>query len=96
MEHNHLIIGLGGSGGKIIRNLRKTVERNRNVEGNSPSDARFEYLYVDTSTDELDKHEEWRVLGKDIELARSQYVINTASNVRPVLDDPASFPGLRD
>lgn len=96
MENNHLIIGLGGSGGKIIRHLRKTVERNRDVQGNSPSEARFEYLYVDTSTDELDKHDEWRVLGKDIELARSQYVINTASNVRPVLDDPASFPGLSD
>jgi len=96
MDHNHLIIGLGGSGGKIIRNLRKTVERNRDVQGTSPSEARFEYLYVDTSTDELDKRDEWRVLGKDIELARSQFVINTASNVRPVLEDPASFPGLSD
>jgi len=94
MAHNHLIIGLGGSGGKIIRHLRKTVERNRDVDGNSPSEARFEYLYIDTSTDELDKRDEWRVLGKDIELGRSQFVINTASNVRPVLDDPASFPGL--
>lgn len=96
MEHNHLIIGLGGSGGKIIRNLRKTIERNLDAQGNSPSEARFEYLYVDTSSDEIDKHDEWKVLGKEIDLARSQYLINTASNVRPVLEDPASFPGLRD
>jgi Tubulin like len=96
MEHNHLIIGLGGSGGKIIRHLRKTIERNRDAQGNSPSDARFEYLYVDTSSDEIDKHDEWKVLGKEIDLARSQYMINTASSVRPVLDDPDSFPGLRD
>ncbi|GAB2873407.1 hypothetical protein GCM10027093_06200 [Paraburkholderia jirisanensis] len=96
MEHNHLIIGLGGSGGKIIRHLRKTIERNRDAQGNSPSDARFEYLYVDTSSDEIDKRDEWKVLGKEIDLARSQYMINTASSVRPVLDDPDSFPGLRD
>ncbi|MEA3119759.1 MAG: hypothetical protein QOI13_3029, partial [Paraburkholderia sp.] len=96
MDYKHLIIGLGGSGGKIIRNLRKTIERNRDAQGNSVSEARFEYLYVDTSTDELDKHDEWKVLGKEIDLARSQYIINTASSVRPVLDDPASFPGLRD
>lgn len=97
MEHNnHLIIGLGGSGGKIIRDLRKIMERNRNAEGERISEARFEYLYVDTSSDELDKHDEWRVLGKDIRLARSQYLINTAGTIRPVLDDPASFPGLRD
>ncbi|CAN0621676.1 putative Tubulin [Burkholderia multivorans] len=96
MEHNHLIIGLGGSGGKIIRHLRKTIERNRDAQGGSPSQARFEYLYVDTSTDEIDKHDEWKVLGKEIDLARSQYIINTASSVRPVLEDPNSFPGLSD
>jgi hypothetical protein len=96
MEHNHLIIGLGGSGGKIIRHLRKTIERNKDAQGNSPSAAQFEYLYVDTSSDEIDKHDEWKVLGKEIDLARSQYIINTASSVRAVLDDPASFPGLRD
>jgi hypothetical protein len=96
MEQNHLIIGLGGSGGKIIRHIRKTIERNKDSQGGSPSEARFEFLYIDTSTDELDKRDEWKVLGKDIDLARSQYLINTASNVRPVLDDPDSFPGLKD
>ena len=95
MEQNHLIIGLGGSGGKIIRHIRKTIERNKDSQGTSSTEARFEFLYVDTSTDEIDKKEEWKVLGKDIDLARSQYLINTASSVRPVLDDPDSFPGLK-
>jgi hypothetical protein len=96
MSNNHLIIGIGGTGGKIIRQIRKTIERNKDAQGRSASDARFEYLYIDTSSDELDKKEEWKVLGKEIDLARSQYLINTASNVRPVLDDPDSFPGLKD
>ena len=96
MSNNHLIVGLGGTGGKVIRQLRKTLERNKDAHGKSPSDARFEYLYVDTSRDELDKKEEWKVLGKEIDLARSQFLINTASNVRPVLGDPDSFPGLKD
>ncbi|PXW29636.1 tubulin-like doman-containing protein [Paraburkholderia caballeronis] len=92
---NHLIVGLGGSGGKIIRHLRKTIERNHAQSSGRPS-ARFEYLYVDTSTDELDRHDEWKVLGKDVALDRSQYIVNQAGSVRPVLDDPTSFPGLRD
>lgn len=96
MSNNHLIVGLGGTGGKIIRELRKTIERNKDAQGKSSSDARFEYLYIDTSSDELDKKEEWKVLGKEIDLARSQYLINTASNIRPVLEDPDSFPGLKD
>lgn len=96
MSNNHLIIGLGGSGGKIIRQIRKTIERNKDAQDPQRSPARFGYLYIDTSTDELDKKEEWKVLGKDVGLNRSEYLINTASNVRPVLDDPASFPGLKD
>ena len=58
MSNNHLIIGLGGTGGKVIRQLKKTIERSKDAHGNSPSDARFEFLYVDTSRDELDKKEE--------------------------------------
>ena len=95
MSNNHLIIGLGGTGGKVIRQLKKTIERSKDAHGNSPSDARFEFLYVDTSRDELDKKEEWKVLGKEIDLARSQYLINEVSSVRPVLSDPDSFPGLK-
>ena len=96
MSNNHLIVGLGGTGGKVIRHLRKTIERSKDTQGKSPSDARFEFLYIDTSQDEMDKKEEWKVLGKEIDLARSQYLINTASSVRPVLGDPDSFPGLKD
>jgi hypothetical protein len=95
MSNNHLIIGLGGSGGKIIRQIRKTIERNKDTQDANAPATRFGYLYIDTSTDELDKKEEWKVLGKDVGLNRSEYLINTASNVRPVLDDPASFPGLK-
>jgi hypothetical protein len=93
MSNNHLIIGLGGSGGKIIRHIRKTIERNKDAQEHSS--ARFGYLYIDTSHDELDKKEEWKVLGKEVDLNRSEYLINTASTVRPVLDDPDSFPGLK-
>lgn len=96
MSNNHLIIGLGGTGGKVIRQLRKTIERSKDAQGHSPSEARFEFLYVDTSRDELDKKEEWKVLGKEIDLARSQYLINEVSSVRPVLSDPDSFPGLKE
>lgn len=95
MSNNHLILGLGGTGGKIIRQIRKTIERSKDAQGRSPSEANFEYLYIDTSSDELDKKEEWKVLGKEIDLARSQYLINTAGDVRPVLGDPGSFPGLK-
>ncbi|MBN8463513.1 MAG: hypothetical protein J0M01_11990 [Dechloromonas sp.] len=86
--------GLGGSGGKVIREIRKIFVSNGalNYEQN---DARFEFLYVDTSTDELDKDSLWSVLGRDIQLERSQIIVNKSGAVRPVLEDPASYPGLK-
>ena len=56
MSNNHLIVGLGGTGGKVIRQLRKTLERSKDAQGKMPTDARFDYLYVDTSSDELDNN----------------------------------------
>src|SRR5689334_6150101 len=92
MSNSHLLVGLGGNGGKIIRELKKILKQNETERHDSQ--VAFEYLYVDTSDDEMSKHEEWKVLGQDISLANSQFLINPASSVRPVLADPKSYPGL--
>ncbi len=95
MSNNNLIIGLGGTGGKVIREIRKLFVSN-GVFNYEQNDARFDFLYVDTSTDELDKENLWSVLGRDIQLERSQIIVNKSGAVRPVLEDPASYPGLKD
>lgn len=96
MSNNHLILGLGGTGGKIIRELRKTIERSKDASGNSISDANFKFLYVDTSRDELEKVDQWSVLGTDVSLKRAEQLTFTASNLQPVLNDPGAYPGFKD
>lgn len=96
MSSNHLIVGLGGTGGKVIREIRKIIERNRDTTGDDASDVRFDFAYFDTSRDELDKKDEWKVLGKEIDLESSRWKICEAKGVRPVLADKDSFPGLKD
>jgi hypothetical protein len=96
MSNNHLIIGLGGTGGKVIRELRKTIERNRDAKGNSPSEALFEFAYLDTSPDVTNETHEWHVLGKDVSLGAAQRRVCPAQGVLPILADPQSFPGMRD
>lgn len=93
MSNNHLILGLGGTGGKVIREIRKLLISSGHLNYEQ-GDTKFEFLYVDTSTDELDKTEDWMVLGIDSMLERSQYLINKSGDIRPVLNDPASYPGL--
>ncbi|MEF8688557.1 UNVERIFIED_CONTAM: tubulin-like doman-containing protein [Comamonas sp. A-3] len=49
MSNNHLIVGLGGTGGKVVRALRKIVKTHTDENGVSPSEANFEYVYLDTA-----------------------------------------------
>ena len=96
MSNNHLIVGLGGTGGKVIRELRKLIESNREAKGGTSSDAKFEFAYLDTSDGLLNEPDKWAVLGRDVSLARPQQGIFAASGVRPILQDPQAYPGMRD
>ena len=96
MSNNHLIVGLGGTGGKVVRELRKIAKTHMDAHGKSPSEANFEYVYIDTSGGLLDETDKWTVLGQDCSLARAQVGIYPAGDVRPILQDPQSYPGMRD
>ena len=64
---NHLIIGLGGTGGKVLRELRKRVYEE--FRGNDPGNGVFlDYVYVDSSPSDLDDRTGWSVLGKSVHL----------------------------
>ena len=70
---NHLIIGLGGTGGKVLRELRKRVfeEFGSNTPGNN---VHLEYIYLDSSKADLEESNKWRVMGKHVGLAPAQQV----------------------
>ena len=49
---NHLIIGLGGTGGKVLREFRKRVYEE--FRSNEPGGGVFlDYIYVDSSPADL-------------------------------------------
>lgn len=87
---NTLIIGLGGTGGKVIREFRKRYfEEFKTLE---PHDSTFiEYLYVDS--DEGDLKTPWRVQGTSIALSNSQKVSTHGLNVSD-LDQLQDRPSL--
>lgn len=89
---NHLFIGLGGTGGKVLRELRKRVyeEFRSNDPGN---DINLDYIYVDSSPTDLEDRKGWKVLGKSVHLGTAQKVsINGIST--SVLQQIKQFPGL--
>lgn len=61
---NNIIIGLGGTGGKIINKLKHKLYQKENIP--------VEYLYIDSNFDLVnrDKHL-WKVFGNDISLGEN-------------------------
>ncbi len=75
---NNFIIGLGGAGGRSLAAFRRaTVVRKDEYKSmtEAPTDkVRFEYLYIDSSTDQRDDKQQWTSFGKDVSLDRSDYI----------------------
>ncbi len=90
---NHLIIGLGGTGGKVLRELRKRVYEE--FRGNDPGNGVFlDYVYVDSSPSDLDDRTGWSVLGKSVHLGTAQKV-NINGIGTSVLGNINLYPGLK-
>ena len=67
--NNHLIIGLGGTGGKVIREFRKLYERESEIN----EDIKYEFLYLDTNPEFMQHGDpSWKVLGKSVQLDQAR------------------------
>lgn len=104
MSNNHLIIGLGGTGGRVIRAFRKTIfQEHRNVEPRHydekqgvwlPAVARIGYLYVDSNSNDLDNTEDWKVLGQSVKLDPDSQLLISDANVQSVFENSSRSPGV--
>ena len=89
---NHLIIGLGGTGGSILAGLRKRIYAElgkRDVTGSTNID----YLYVDSSEDDLNNRSNWTYMGEALHLQPDQKV-NIHGIQADVLSNPKQYPGI--
>ncbi|MBA2593645.1 MAG: hypothetical protein H0U97_15915 [Gammaproteobacteria bacterium] len=91
---NHLIIGLGGTGGKIIRALRKAIyQAFRTLE---PHTATMRFLYVDSSKEMMRLDDpSWRILGRSVQLDNRSQLLITGSDLRQILANLGAFPQIR-
>jgi hypothetical protein len=91
---NHLIIGLGGTGGKIIRAFRKTIfQEFRQTE---PEDVNIGYLYVDSDNGMMAPDDpSWKIMGRLVQLGKNQQVCIQGANLQEHLDNINAFPGIK-
>lgn len=91
---NHLVIGLGGTGGKIIRALRKSLYQE--FHGEKMAEANIGYLYVDSSNEMMSMDDpSWKTLGTSVQLSKASQLLITDANLTSRLDNLDSYPGLK-
>lgn len=89
---NHVIIGLGGTGGKVLREMRKRVYEE--FRSNEPDKVYLEYLYVDSSPTDLEDRAGWKVMGKSVHLLEAEKVsIHGVS--ASMFQNLSMYPGLK-
>lgn len=91
---NHLVIGLGGTGGSILRELRKRIYEA--YGSNEPNDnLLIDYLYLDSDPKDLnDVDNKWNYLGNSVKLAPAN-LINIHGMGGGVLGNLNAFPGIK-
>ncbi len=91
---NHLIIGLGGTGGKILRALRKNIFQE--FHRNDPGIVNLRYLYVDSSKEMMALDDAtWKILGESVQLDRRSQLLITGSNLTTILNNLNNFPNIQ-
>lgn len=89
---NHLVIGLGGTGGSVLRALRKRIYEE--FRSNDPKgSANIEYLYVDSSLADLNNEEDWQTLGVSVQLSPAQRLSINGIGAG-VLSNLDQYPGI--
>ena len=89
---NHLIIGLGGTGGQILSGLRKRIYAETGKKDISGT-TNVDYLYVDSSEDDLNNRSSWTYMGEALHLAPAQKV-SIHGMQGGVLERLNAYPGI--
>ena len=95
---NHILVGLGGTGGKILRAFKmRMFEEFHDDEIRKKQPVAL--LYVD-STDEMMPQDgkarpDFRVMGKDASFTRNEFLNIKAVDVEHILDHIGNYPSVK-
>lgn len=97
---NHIMIGLGGTGGKVIKAIKKRWYREFPSEEERRSHLPYlGFIYVDSTEEMMNKDRtdpSWRVLGQDATFTGKEFVqIRPSGGINEIIDHIESYPQLR-
>lgn len=94
INENHILVGLGGTGGKVLKAFRKRLFQEHTADQRAK--LPLGYVYVDSSKEMMQPNDiTFRVLGQDASFNESEFVFIKGINLQSVFSNPSGFPGLK-
>ncbi|MDR1169801.1 MAG: tubulin-like doman-containing protein [Prevotellaceae bacterium] len=94
LTENHILIGLGGTGGKILKAFRKRLFAE--FDADERNQLPIGFVYVDSTTEMMQPGDvTFRVHGQDASFTRSEFVNIKGVELDTVFKNPSGFPGLK-
>lgn len=93
---NHLIIGLGGSGGKILKAFRKRIYEEFRCDypvKDGEKSVNIGYLWIDSDPKDLNETLSWKVLGHGVHLGLNDRLLITGVNAG-IVDNIYNYPNI--
>lgn len=88
---NHYFIGIGGTGGNILREIRETQFVRR--QATAQSGVNCEFLYADSNAQELNS-DRWRILGTSVRLDTTQRLLILEGDLSQAIASIGQRPAL--
>ena len=85
---NNIVIGLGGTGGNIIKFLKRKIELDSHV---NKDNIFIDYLYIDSDMSLTDNKSEWKILGKDISLGNANIIPLEYQDMNAIFANPDNY-----
>lgn len=91
--YNHFLIGLGGTGGAILKAFRKRLWQTYRTL--NPARVNLQFLYVDTDTRDM-AHDDpsWKVMGQSVQLGRVNQLPIAGIDLAQVVNNVNAHPHL--
>ena len=95
MYENHIIIGIGGTGGNILKSLRKKLFRKTTADERIHLPLGF--IYIDSNKDLMQANDPtWKVSGVDAQLGKECFLDLGGAPLKSRMENCKDFPGFRE
>jgi regulator of replication initiation timing len=94
LQKNHMIIGIGGTGGNILKAIRKRLFQE--VKEEDRRNVPIGFVYVDSSMENMKPNDPtWKVLGENAQLGKDSFLFIRGASLGGQLENVDNYPGIR-